>query len=67
MKGLGWVALVLVAAGSIGGWAQCGCGDPEAPGCHLTFRSNETIEFSRIAPVDSFVCHNTNVSPSIWG
>jgi len=37
------------------------------PGCYMTFQSNETIEFTLIAPVDYFVCHNTTVSPGIWG
>jgi len=67
MKRFGWVALLLVVAVSVGGWAQCGCEDPEEPTCYLTFQSNETIEFSLIVPVDYFVCHGTSVSPSVWG
>ena len=67
MKSAGWIALFLVIAGSIGGWAQCGCGEPQAPFCYATFQSNETIQFTLIAPVDYFVCHNTTVSPGIWG
>lgn len=67
MKSAGWIALLLVIAASVGGWAQCGCGEQETPICHLTFRSNETIEFSLVAPVDYFMCHGTTVSPSIIG
>ena len=67
MKSVGWIALLLVIAVSVGGWAQCGCGEPETLSCYLTFQSNETIEFSLIAPVDYFVCHGTTVSPSIIG
>lgn len=67
MKSAGWIALLLVIVVSIGGWTQCGCGEPKAPSCYLTFRSNETIEFSLVAPVDYFTCHGTTVSPSIIG
>jgi hypothetical protein len=67
MKSAGWMALLLVIAASVGGWAQCGCGDPETPICYLTFPSNETIEFSLVAPVDYFVCQETTVSPGILG
>ena len=67
MRSVGALALLCVVAVSVGGWAQCGCGEPEAPGCFLTFQSNETIAFTRIAPVDYFVCHDTSVSPGIWG
>jgi hypothetical protein len=67
MKSAGWIALCLVVAVSVGGWAQCGCGESEEPLCYATFQSNETIEFTLIAPVDYFVCHNTTASPGIWG
>lgn len=67
MKSAGWVALCLVMAVSVGGWAQCGCGEPQEPFCYMTFQSNETIEFTLIAPLDYFTCHNTTVSPGIWG
>ncbi len=67
MKSAGWIALCLVVAVSVGGWAQCDCGEPQAPLCYTTFQSNQTIAFKLIAPVDYFVCHNTNVSPGIWG
>jgi len=67
MKFASWVSLFLVIAGSIGGWAQCSCEDSQAPFCYMTFQSNETIEFTLIAPVDYFLCHNTTVSPGIWG
>ena len=67
MKSVGWIALLLVIAVSVGGWAQCGCGGAEQPGCYLTFQSNETIEFSLVAPIDYFTCHGTTVSPGIWG
>jgi len=67
MKSAGWIALVLVVAVSVGGWAQCGCEEAGAPACYMTFRSNETIEFTLVAPLDYFVCHGTSVSPSIWG
>jgi len=67
MKSAGWIALCLVIAVSVGGWAQCGCWESEEPLCYMTFQSNETIEFKLVAPVDYFICHNTTVSPGIWG
>ena len=67
MKAVGWITLLLVAAVSVGGWAQCDCGEPEAPFYCATFRSNETIQFRLVAPIDYFMCHNTTVSPGIWG
>ncbi len=67
MKPIAWMGLLLVIVMSVGAWAQCGCGDVEGPDCYLTFKSNETIEFSLVAPVDYFVSHATTVSPSIAG
>ena len=67
MKCAGWLGLCLVVAVSVGGWAQCDCGEPGAPLCSMTFQSNETIAFKLVAPVDYFVCHDTTVSPGIWG
>jgi hypothetical protein len=67
MKSAGWIALWLVVAVSMGVWAQCGCESPEWPECFLTFRTNETIEFKLEAPLDYFVCHQTSVSPRIFG
>jgi len=67
MRSAGWIALCLVIAVSVGGWAQCGCGESTEPICYLTFQSNETIEFTLVAPVDYFVFHDTTVSPRIYG
>lgn len=67
MKSAGWVTLLLVIVVSMGAWAQCGCGVPEEANCYLSFKSNETIEFSLIAPIDYFMFHGTTVSPSIFG
>ena len=67
MKLGGWIALLLVVAVSVGGWAQCGCEEPQAPLCYATFQSNETILFKLVAPIDYFVCHDTAVSPGVWG
>jgi hypothetical protein len=67
MKAAGWIALVLVVAGSLGAWAQCDCGTGVDPNCFLKFRSNETIEFTLIAPVDYFGHYQTTVSPQIFG
>jgi len=67
MKRTAWLVLLSMVVVSFGAWAQCNCYGPDAPACFMTFQSNETIEFTLIAPVDYFVCHNTSVSPSIWG
>ena len=67
MKAAGWIALVLVVAGSLGAWAQCDCGATVDPNCFLKFKTNETIEFSVIAPVDYFGHYQTTVSPQIFG
>ena len=67
MKSAGGIALLLVLAVSIVGWAQCDCGVLEASTCYLAFKSNETIAFSLVAPVDYFMCQGTTVSPSIFG
>lgn len=67
MKSAGGIALLLVLAVSIVGWAQCDCGVQEGPTCYLAFKSNETIVFSLVAPVDYFMCQGTTVSPSIFG
>lgn len=67
MKAAGWIALMLVVAGAVGGWAQCDCGTGVDPNCFLKFKSNETIEFSVIAPVDYFSHYQTTVSPQVFG
>ncbi|MFC2108129.1 hypothetical protein ACFLS5_01555 [Candidatus Bipolaricaulota bacterium] len=67
MKSIGWTVLLLVVAVSLGAWAQCGCEVQEEPSCYLTFRSNETIEFSLVAPIDYFMCQETTISPGIFG
>jgi len=67
MRSVVGLALLSVVMVSVGASAQCGCGVPEAPNCYMTFQSNETIEFTLIAPVDYFTVHCTTVSPSIWG
>jgi len=67
MKAAGWIALVLVVAGSLGASAQCNCGAAVDPNCFLKFKTNETIEFSVIAPVDYFMHYQTTVSPQIFG
>ena len=67
MKAAGWIALVLVVAGTFGAWAQCGCGTDVDPNCFLKFKTNETIEFSVIAPIDYFTHYQTTVSPQIFG
>ena len=67
MKSIGWIALVLVIATSLGGWAQCDCGVLEASTCYLAFKSNETIAFSLVAPIDYFMCQETTISPGIFG
>ena len=67
MRTVGFIALLLVIATSFAGASQCDCGAQEVPDCYLAFKSNETIEFSLIAPVDYFMCHGTTVSPSIFG
>ncbi len=67
MKAAGWIALVLVVAGAVGAWAQCDCGTGVDPNCFLKFKSNETIEFTLIAPVDYFAHYQTTVSPQIFG
>ena len=67
MKSVGWTTLLLVIVMSIVAWAQCGCGVPDEADCYLSFKSNETIEFSLIAPLDYFMFHGTTVSPSIFG
>ena len=67
MKTAGWLGLLLVAVISLGGWAQCGCGDQVEPDCYQTFKSNQTIEFSLIAPIDYFTNHQTTIAPGILG
>jgi len=67
MKAVGWIALLLVVAVSVVGWAQCGCEPPEGPTCYRTFRTNETIEIKLIAPVDYFIVRGDSVSPKIFG
>jgi hypothetical protein len=67
MRSAGWAALLLVVSVSLAGWAQCGCGIQDGPSCYRTFRTNETIEISVIAPIDYFMCRGTTVSPSIFG
>ena len=68
MKSAGWIALLLVIAVSMVGWAQCGsCGVQQEPGCYQAFKTTETIEFSLIAPIDYFVLHQATVSPGIFG
>lgn len=67
MKAAGWIALVLVVASAVGGWAQCDCGATVDPNCFLKFKTNETIAFSVIAPVDYFSHYQTTVSPQVFG
>ena len=67
MKSAGWITLLLVIVVSVGAWAQCGCGVPEEPNCYLSFKSNETIEFSLIAPIDWFEANGKTQSPRIFG
>ena len=67
MKSAGWAALLLIIVVSIGAWAQYGYGASNEPECYLSFKSNETIEFSLIAPIDYFICHGATVSPNIQG
>jgi len=67
MKSIGCVALLLVIAMSLGAWAQCWCETQEEPGCYLSFKTTETIEFSLEAPIDYFMTHQTTESPSIFG
>ena len=67
MKSTGLVTVLLVAAISLGAWAQCGCGETVEPDCYLAFKTTETIAFTLTAPIDYFMAHNTSVSPSIFG
>ena len=67
MKAAGWITLVLVVVGAVGAWGQCDCGADVDPNCFLKFKSNETIEFSVIAPVDYFSHYQTTVSPQVFG
>ena len=67
MKCTGWVVLLLVIVMSMGASAQYGYRGPDEPECYLSFKSNETIEFSLVAPLDYFMFHGTTVSPSIFG
>jgi len=67
MKSIGWVAVLLFAVVSVGAWAQCGCETPVDPDCYRSFRMNETIEFSLMAPIDYFMVHQTNESPGLLG
>lgn len=67
MRTAGWITLLLLIVVSVGAGAQCDCGSLEEPSCYLTFKSNETIEFSLVAPIDYFMCQGTTISPSIFG
>jgi hypothetical protein len=67
MRTAGIVATLLIVAVSFGAWAQCGCGIEVDPDCFLVFKTNETIEFTVVAPVDWFEVNGYTQSPQIFG
>jgi hypothetical protein len=59
------LALVVVVTLSASANVDCGCGEPSAPACYQTFRSNEIIDFKLEVPVEYFWVHNVSVVPLI--
>ncbi|MFC2095432.1 hypothetical protein ACFLSW_03225 [Candidatus Bipolaricaulota bacterium] len=67
MRTVGAIAILVVISFSIAGWAQCGCGIEVDPDCYLVFKTNETVEFTLVAPADWFQMNGYTQSPHIFG
>lgn len=68
MRRVGWLlALSLLIGGLSTTAADCGCSQGVEPPCYVTFRSNESILFSAVFPLDYFLLNATSETPFALG
>ena len=67
MRSVGILALFLILSTSLIATSQCGCGIDVDPDCYLVFKTNETIEFSLVVPMDWFQVNGYTQNPRIFG
>ena len=68
MRRVGWLLALAILGGALSAAAaDCGCSQGVEPACYVTFRTNESISFSTVFPVDYFTAHSTGETPFALG